>query len=162
MIGYEGLYEVSDCGLIRSLPRRGTRCKNTRIRSAVYNANGYNQICLSKDGKSKMVYVHRMVAQAFIPNPHNLPEVNHKDENPSNNCVKNLEWCDRAYNNRYGVRTQKTQKAVDMYDLNDCFVRCFESLVEAAGAVCGDAGHISQCCNGKRKTASKYKWRWHK
>ena len=163
VVGYEGLYEVSDSGLIRSLPRRGTRSKSIQIRKACNNNKGYKQVCLSKDGKTKMAYIHRIVAQAFISNPDNLPEINHKDENPLNNNISNLEWCDRTYNNRYGSRSQKTRKSVDMLDSNGNFVKRFDGLGIAAVEVSGKKSNqscIKECCDGERKTAIGFRWRW--
>lgn len=98
VIGYEGLYEVSNLGNVRNVRR------NTLLRLS--ENQGYIQVCLYKNGIRTGLKVHRLVAQAFIPNPYNLKEVNHKDENPSNNIVENLEWCDRKYNINYGHRTE--------------------------------------------------------
>ena len=104
IVGYEGLYMVSSLGNIKSL-------KKGLIRKQSDNGNGYKCISLYKNNKSKTFYVHRLVAQAFIPNPNNLPQVNHKDENPSNNCVNNLEWCDSKYNSNYGNHNKKLSEA---------------------------------------------------
>ena len=98
VIGYEGLYEVSNKGNVRNVRR------NTLLRFS--NNQGYIQVWLYKNGIRTGLKVHRLVAQAFIPNPDNLPEVNHKDENPINNSVNNLEWCDHKYNVNYGHRTE--------------------------------------------------------
>ena len=107
--GYEGLYEVSNTGLIRSLDRFvGNR---NRIKGKILSINikkgGYCSVVLSKYGKMKGYQVHRLVAQAFIPNPDNLPQVNHIDEDKSNNCVDNLEWCTAKYNINYGTRQER-------------------------------------------------------
>ena len=79
----------------------------------IKNRYGYMYVNLRKDGVTKQQYIHRLVAQAFIPNPNNLPEVNHKDEDKTNNNVKNLEWCDRKYNINYGTRTAKFYETVN-------------------------------------------------
>lgn len=97
--GYEGLYEVSNLGNVKSL-RRGIILKPGKAR-------GYLKVNLRKDNKSQYFAVHRLVAMVFIPNPENLPYVNHKDENPSNNCVENLEWCSAQYNNTYGTAIKR-------------------------------------------------------
>ena len=97
--GYEGLYEVSNTGNIKSL------IKNKIIKYFI-NKKGYRLVSLSKNGIIKKFSVHRLVAQAFIPNPDNLPQVNHKDEDKTNNNVDNLEWCDAKYNTNYGHRTE--------------------------------------------------------
>ena len=107
--GYEGLYEVSNTGLIRSLDRfvgNRNRIKG-KILSIKIEKNGYCSVALFKYGKMKRYLVHRLVARAFIPNPDNLPQVNHKNEDKSNNNVDNLEWCSIEYNINYGTRTQK-------------------------------------------------------
>lgn len=99
VVGYEGLYEISNNGEILSKTRRKILKQN--------NSKGYNRVILSKDGKPQHFLVHRLVAIAFLPNPHNLPQINHKDENKLNNNVENLEWCDAKYNINYGNHNQK-------------------------------------------------------
>ena len=94
--GYEGLYMVSNLGRVKSLNYH--RTGKERIMKPSDNGHGYLFVVLCKDGKDKNCRINRLVAQAFLPNPDNLPEVNHKDENKYNNCVENLEWCDRSYN----------------------------------------------------------------
>ena len=101
--GYEGLYEVSNTGNVKSL------IKNKIIKGFI-NRCGYRLVGLSKNGILKRFQVHRLVAQVFIPNPYNLPMVNHKDEDKSNNRVDNLEWCDAKYNIHYGTRSDKVKK----------------------------------------------------
>ena len=105
--GYEGRYEVSNIGRVKTLPfvrgnHTGSYKTKEIIRKQSANQKGYMRIGLSGlDGKSKMYSVHRLVAMAFIPNPENFTEVNHRDFNKANNCVENLEWCDRDYNLSY-------------------------------------------------------------
>lgn len=99
VIGYEGLYEVSDKGNVRNIRR------NTLLRLSK-NCYGYIQVNLYKNGIRTGLRVHRLVAQAFIENPDNLPEVNHRDEDKTNNRVDNLEWCTAKYNTNYGHRTE--------------------------------------------------------
>ena len=102
--GYEGLYEVSNTGNVKSL------IKNNIIKGFI-NKKGYIQVSLSKNGIIKKFSVHRLVAQAFLQNPYNLPQVNHRDEDKINNNVDNLEWCDAKYNNNYGtarIRAKET------------------------------------------------------
>ena len=113
IVGYEGMYQVSNMGRVRSLDRiivykdgRVWNCKG-RILSIHDNGKGYKFVRLSKYGKPKQEYIHRLVATAFIDNQDNLPEVNHKDENKENNCVYNLEWCSREYNHGYGTARQR-------------------------------------------------------
>ena len=103
--GYEGLYQVSNKGRIKSLNYRHTG--KEKILSSKPNSNGYLRVYLYKNRKRNSFSVHRLVAEAFIPNYDNLSEVNHKDENKENNTVDNLEWCDRKYNLNYGSRNER-------------------------------------------------------
>ena len=101
IIGYEGLYEVSNKGNVRNV-RRNTLLKLSK------NNYGYINVYLYKNGIRTGFRVHRLVALTFIPNPDNLPQVNHKDEDKNNNSVDNLEWCDHKYNVNYGHRTENS------------------------------------------------------
>lgn len=107
VIGYEGLYEVSSLGRVRSLDKyvkgKGYRLHKGKVLSPTKNKNGYLKVNLHCNGKRKTITVHRLVAQAFIPNPDNLPQVNHRDEDKTNNRVENLEMCDVKYNLSYGT-----------------------------------------------------------
>lgn len=121
---YEGLYQVSNYGRLKSLEKSvkfysgyaKKKCERKypeRIICKNHIANGYLQLELYKNGKAKKIKMHRLVAETFIPNPNNYPCVNHKDENKLNNCVDNLEWCTYSYNNSYNnchIRRGKTQK----------------------------------------------------
>jgi hypothetical protein len=103
--GHEGVYEVSNLGLVRSLPRTeksnvGERVRNGKVLSS-RNTKGYKSVVLCKDGRQTFVYVHRLVAQIFIPNPENKPEVNHIDGDKTNNEVENLEWCTKSENQKH-------------------------------------------------------------
>lgn len=116
--GYEGLYEVSNLGNVRSLDRpfknkQGIAIRKGRILTPFYEEQkGYYQVRLSKDGKNKTHRIHRLVASAFLDNPHNYTDVNHKDEVKTNNNVDNLEWCTRKYNNNYGTKPERTRKSM--------------------------------------------------
>lgn len=108
--GYEGLYQVSSLGRVKHI-------KFNRIKRA--STSRYKMHILSKKGVKKGYPLHRLVAEAFIPNPNNYPCVNHKDENPLNNTVNNLEWCTYSYNINYGtrndrVRAKKTKRIIDL------------------------------------------------
>ena len=105
IVGYEGLYAITEDGQVWSYRRQIFLKLKTQT-------CGYTQTTLHKDGVRKQFLVHRLVALAFLPNPNNLPEVNHKDENKKNNHVSNLEWCDRNYNMSYGNISQKISDGV--------------------------------------------------
>lgn len=171
---YEGLYMVSNCGRVKSFDRwvkgrnGSVRLIKGRILKPVTNTFGYLQVGLFKNGKVKAFTVHRLVAEAFLPNPHNYPCVNHKDENKQNNNVSNLEWCTAQYNNTYGTRIErvaekttngKCSKPVLQYTLDGQFVREWESTAE-----CGrngyHQGHVADCCQGKQKTHKGYIWKY--
>ena len=117
VVGYEGLYEVSNTGQVRSLDRY-VKYSNGRIHlykgkvlSPGIKPDGYLLINLCCNGKHNTIRVHRLVTEAFLPNPDNLPEVNHKDEDKTNNRVENLEWCDYVYNNNYGTKPERLSKS---------------------------------------------------
>lgn len=156
--GFEELYEISNIGNVKSLNYNGTG--KERIMKQGNNGNGYLRVCLSKNGKIKKFLVHRLVAQAFLPNPKNYKEINHKDENKLNNCVSNLEWCDRQYNNNFGTRTEKCSKKVNQYTLEGKFIRQFPSTNQVERELGYFQSNISNCCNGKRKTAYNYLWKF--
>ncbi len=154
--GYEGIYQVSSLGRIKRKLESGEML--IKISDA---AHGYKRVSLKQDGKLKTCSVHRLVAQAFIPNPNNLQEVNHKDEDKTNNKISNLEWCDRKYNMNYGTGKQrmglKMRKKVYQYDLNKKLIKVWDSVKD-----CGNNGYnpilISNVCNNKRKTHKKSIW----
>ena len=117
--GYEGLYQVSNYGNVKSCDRHvfagvGSNHKTQHIKEKLLRAGGgkYKQVRLSKNGKIKAFLIHRLVAQAFISNPNNLPCINHKDEDPKNNNANNLEWCTYKYNNEYNNRVGKCKKKI--------------------------------------------------
>lgn len=155
---YEGLYQVSNLGRVKSLNYNHTG--KEKILTLKTSKNGYLQIGLSKNGKQKFFLIHRLVAIAFIPNPDNLPQVNHKDECRYNNCVDNLEWCDSKYNCNYGTRNKK------LSEINKKTIYCieldteFDSITEASEKIGCDRSNISKCLKGKRKTAGGYHWNW--
>ena len=103
--GYEGLYQVSNLGRVKSFNYMNTGKEKIKTptlqKKYTMKQGGYLQTTLYKNNKSKTVLVHRLVAEAFIPNPDNLPQVNHKDYNKTNNCVENLEWCSAKYNSNH-------------------------------------------------------------
>lgn len=157
VVGFEGLYQVSNKGNIYSVERRdsrGYRCGG-RMLTPAYNSRGYLNVNLSKNGKSKTKKVHRLVAETFIPNPKGFLEINHKDENKSNNRVENLEWCTREYNNTYGTRiertVQKQLKKVRAVNNETGEVVTFNSVKEAGYKGHHHCGAISMACRGVYK-----------
>lgn len=170
--GYEGLYQVSNLGRVRSLDRYvpharlGQKfCKGHLMATHQTNA-GYLAVNLCKGNKYTSFDVHRLVAAAFIPaESFDAVQVNHKDENKHNNRADNLEWCSRSYNNTYGTKItrQKAQieKAVLQYDVDGNFVKEFSSATAAEKEISGKfTGAISRCLSGKTKTAYGFKWRY--
>ena len=158
--GYEGLYEVSDIGRVKSLWHG-----KEKILKPLNNTRGYLQVMLCKDGHTKRLLVHRLVADAFIQNPNNLGTVNHKDEVKTNNTVSNLEWMSRKDNNNYGNRNKRVSEAlskpVQMFDKSTGeLLSTFPSTKEAERVTGINQGSISHCCNGKLKSAGGYIWKY--
>lgn len=158
---YEGLYQISNLGKVKSLKRKTTNqhCKENKILKNNFDKDGYLQVRLSKNGKAKTKRVHQLVAEAFIPNPNNFNSINHKNEIKNDNRVENLEWCSVAYNNAYGSRC----KAINQYDLDNNYVRTWKSAKEIVLTLgFKKAGNITSCCKKRPhcKTAYGYKWRY--
>ena len=164
--GYEGLYEVSDLGRVKSL-----KYGKERILKPRKTPNGYLHVALCKDGKAKPSNVHRLVADAFIPNPNNLKTVNHKDEVKTNNVVSNLEWMSQKDNNNYGTRNKRASeskinhpslsKPVQMFDKKTGeLLATFPSTQEAERITGINQSNISKCCLGKYKSAGGYVWKY--
>ena len=130
------MYEVSSMGRVRSYynARHGRRVI-PRLLAIKTDRIGYSFIHLKNEEGRKPLRVHRLVAEAFIPNPESLAEVNHLDENKQNNCVNNLEWSSRLHNVRYSKIWKTSQTAVNQYDLNHMFIRTWESMSEAARSI---------------------------
>lgn len=161
--GYEGIYQVSNLGNIKSLPRydyRGHLRKEKHLKKKEHQ--GYLFTKLYKNGIYKMKPVHRLVAQAFIPNPENYPEVNHKDENPSNPRMDNLEWCTSKYNSNYGTRSkriaEKLSRKVYQYSAKGQLIKTWDSTMQAEREGNFNSRRISECCNKKGITHKEYIW----
>lgn len=155
--GYEGLYKVSSLGRIKNV--KGL------IRKPRLYKDGYFDIKLSKNGKNKTKRINRLVALAFIPNPNNYPMVNHKDENKLNNRIDNLEWCTNKYNCNYGTAIERMAKAISkpiiMCDLNGNDLKEFKSLLDASNYLNKpNSSTISNCLNGRYKSAYGYIWKY--
>jgi hypothetical protein len=169
VVGWEGLYQVSNLGRVKSLPRPRnaihpyiTKERILRPRK-VGKDREYLSVALCYEGKYKQEKVHRLVAKAFVPNPNNYTEVNHKDENKGNNVALNLEWCSRSYNVNYGSgnakRIRTTIESVLQYTLDGIFVAEYNSFAEAAKAVGSASANISHVVNGDYKTHKGYVWK---
>lgn len=188
VVGYEGYYQVSNHGNVRALPRTVERRNNTdlslrgRICSKTLSDKGYYTVGLCKNNKMLHFYVHRLVAFAFLPNPNNLNEVNHIDENPINNFVfvnsdgsvdlqkSNLEWCTHRYNMNHGtVKRRISDKLlnredhsipVSQYTSDGDLVAEYLSMTEAARLNDYSESGISAVCCGKRRTYKGFIWKY--
>ena len=165
--GYEGLYQISSKGRVKSLERmkrngRGYQKVPEKILEGVDNGHGYLRVKLCKEGKVKQPLVHVLVATAFLDNVDNLPEVNHKDENKYNNCMDNLEWCSHSYNNTYNDKAKKVgkklSKPVYSIDKESGLIMWWQSAHEAERCTDINNGNIISCCQGKRKSAGNHYW----
>lgn len=182
---FEGLYEVSNLGNVRSVDRIKTqwnRYQNVKVKYKgqllkKHKLRGYYAVNMWKNGKMYNKQIHRLVAQAFIPNQDNFPIVNHIDGNKTNNRVENLEWCSYSHNTkeayRIGLKTisdkhkQATRKLglqsgkkIAQKDLLGNVIKIFDSGRQASIELNINQGCISMCCNGKRKSVGGYKWEY--
>ena len=160
IVGYER-YQVSNLGNVRSLNYRNTG----KVRNLVPKVNNCGRLWVELNKKPFLV--HRLVAEAFLPNEKDLPEINHRDENPKNNVVENLEWCTSEYNKRVylknhnnGGRKRTLLKEINQISLNGNVIRtwsCSRDIVVETGM---NQWSITQCCEGNRKTAYGFKWQY--
>ena len=154
--GWEGYYQVSNMGNVKSLNYRRTGKEG--ILKPKKDKDGYLVVCFNNDNKIKYYLVHQLVAQAFIDNPENYNEVNHKDENKQNNCVDNLEWCNRAYNINYGTRNQKISKPVVGINKVSGLILEFESVHEAERQLGIAPCNICACLKGRQNSSGGFYW----
>ena len=152
---YEGLYQISNKGHVKSLYKG-----SERILKLWDNGRGYLRVYLTKENTSKHIRVHRLVARAFIPNPYNLPEINHIDENKKNNSVENLEWCDRRYNVNYGTRNERVSRKILQYSKSGEFIREWQGAREVERVLGIANSHIIDCCKGRYKSAYGFIWKY--
>lgn len=172
IFGYEGYYKVSNFGNIKSCERTINHGLNNAIRFIKgqvikpFNDNhGYHMVSLSKNGKVKKYKVHRLVAEAFIPNPKNKPTINHKNEIRHDNHVCNLEWATYQENNNYGGHNERVSKTlskqIEQLDKNNNLISTFESARAASLATGVTLANIKSCLNhANRVFAGGYKWRY--
>ena len=164
---YNGAYLISNFGNMKSMKRyverKGTMCLvKPRLLSKVVGHSGYIEYQITYNKKHRSEKAHRLVAEAFIPNPGNKPFVNHKDGNKQNNYVENLEWCSGRENvlHAYHHRLCKRCKRVAQYDLNMNLIKIWETSGDIQRAGLATSSHINEACNGKRTQHHGYIWRY--
>lgn len=170
MVGFEGYYQVSNLGRVRSLDREvvyknGRRHKyKGKILRLSLNSQGYQKAMLSVKGIHSTPRVCRLVAEAFIANDENLPQVNHKDEIKTNDRAENLEWCTAQYNVNYGHRSEKCsiKRSIPVIQMtiNGEFIKEWRSAQEAERSLGIYHSHISRCCRGKLSQTGGFIWRY--
>lgn len=146
--GYEGLYAITSCGRVWSY-------KSNKFLKGTPDKDGYLKVTLVKEGQRVNFFIHRLVAQAYLPNPSNLPQINHRDECKQHNYINNLEWVTAKTNANYGSRNKRIGKPVYCVELN----KTFDSQTTAANELGIDVRGISKCCTGTYKTSGGYHWR---
>lgn len=162
--GTDGKYRVSNYGQVLSM-EYGKSKKPKLLKQKTISRGRYNAVDIKINGERKTVMVHRLVGEAFIPNPNNYPQINHKDENGHNNKVENLEWCSRSYNCSYGHRTDNIKKAnsrpVLQFSIEGELIKEWSSVTEASMVLKGKyCSAIKDCCKGYLKTCLGYKWKY--
>lgn len=166
--GYENIYQVSNLGRVKSLKFGKEKILKPRLK-----CDGYVDVHLSSKDKDQSPKIHRLVAEAFIPIPEELKkwygtqylQVNHKDENKTNNCVENLEWCSAQYNSMWGTKRErhkeKIKKSVMQYDMDGTFIKRWNSIKDATYSIVGHkSGRIVDCLKGRCASAYGYMWKY--
>ena len=168
--GYEGLYQVSNMGRVKSLERKvrhwrgGELTIKERILKPGMDRGGYLLVTLCAGGKQKTLKVHRLVCQAFHKNHENKPCVNHIDEDKTNNAASNLEWCTYEENNNHGTHNERMAKTlnkpVGQYTLDGELIKVWVSAREAQKQAGFSYNHISNVATGKHKTHKGFVWKY--
>lgn len=177
IVGYEGYYQVSNLGNVKSLNYKNVKGQEHNLTFKTNN-DGRLWVILYKNGISKPMLVHRIVGMAFLKNPENLPQINHKDENPKNNNVENLEWCTGQYNIKYSADRHPERYAncgakkgskhngknkkfkVMQLSLDGELIREWENTREIYLQTGMSSSSITDCCKGKRRKAYGFKWQY--
>ena len=163
IIGYEGLYRISDQGRIFSV-------KSGKIRETFVSNSGYKMIHLYKNGTDRHFTVHRLVADNFIPNPFDFKEINHINEDKSNNRHDNLEWCTQKYNENYGTNTRRVKESyiancnnrpIDVYDMNGVFLKTFDCSNDVCRELNIGRRALYSVCQGVVKSSKGYRFAFH-
>ena len=154
--GYEGIYQVSNLGNIRN--------SKGKVLKPIKSSEGYMQIVLCKNGEHKRYYIHRLVLSTFKANPENKPQVNHINEDKTDNRLNNLEWNTPSENINHGTRTERASKSMKIkikcIELNQVFDSATDAALYLNKKYNGAGSHIADCCNGKRKSAYGYTWKY--
>ena len=172
IVGYEGIYQISNLGRIKSLEKnkidsRGRIYKRKEKILKPRKTNRYYTIALYKNNKREDFLLHRIVAETFIPNADNKPFINHKDENCFNNCSDNLMWCTHKENMNWGTRNKriskhsKSKRKVNQYDMDGNFIKqwdCMTDFYKSKGLKLKTG--IIECCKGRRQSHMGYKWKY--
>lgn len=174
--GYEALYEVSNAGDVRNTEYLSSRTNCIisrpvpRVLRQETSHDGYKRVVLSNNGKHRHFSVHRLVAMAFVPNPNNMPQINHIDENPANNRADNLEWCNGKQNCNHGGHCQRIairqtnnpsrSKPVRQLDMDGNFIKEYPSTREAERQTGVACEQISRCCKGRNHHAGGCRWEY--
>ena len=155
---YENLYKISSIGRVMSLNYLNTG--KEKILKPRKEGKGYLKVTLSKEGEKKDFKIHRLVAQSFLDNPDNLPQINHRNEDKKDNRVENLEYCDAKYNNNFGTHTQRMAKAKSISVICVETGKIYQSARDIQRQLVFNQSNISKCCMDKYKSAYGFHWQY--